>query len=227
MRSGAPPAPRTAGYQTLAGTGRGRGAPLVRLATLRLGSRKSTIRKPTPFGPGGSANRHAGGGDAGLGDCCCCCCCWAPAVAVAAITSAIAPRRSCWSRITSLLLSLADDPERRVRLPPAAGEVRDVLRPAAVRHRALGERAHHAERDGVVDFHVGRHASAQALDQPAVLQEVHPPVTGRRALHLVVLPQRVLELGVVPVQRLPLVLRAPPLDVHAVRVAGEDAARAL
>src|SRR2546430_10237360 len=63
--------------------------------------------------------------------------------------------------------------------------------------------------------HVGGQPFAQTLDEPIVLEVVHPAVPGAPALLFHLLPQRMIELRDVCLRWLPVVRLAPPLDVRS------------
>src|SRR2546430_17162818 len=84
-----------------------------------------------------------------------------------------------------------------------------------------------APRRGVVDVLVGRLASAQAFDQPPILEEIHAAVAARGVLHALGPPERMLELREVPIERLPLILGTPAFDVNPVGPSLNDALGAL
>src|SRR5712692_254567 len=115
----------------------------------------------------------------------------------------------------------------RRRHPAAAGEVGHRHRPAALGHRLLAQPRDRAPGRRVVDVLVGGPPAAQALDEALVHQVVHAPVAALVVAYALRLPQRVLELLVVILERLPLLLLAPPLDVDAVGPALDEPARAL
>src|SRR5207247_4497283 len=106
-------------------------------------------------------------------------------------------------------------------------EVRDRHRPAALGHRLLAQSRDGAPGRRVVDVLVGGPPAAQAFNEALVHEVVHAPVAALVVAHALRVPERVLELLIILLERLPLVLLAASLDVDPVRPALDEPARAL
>src|SRR3954449_487113 len=131
------------------------------------------------------------------------------------------PRASTTARDVGLTrparLHMDDRQGRRV-LPAAAREVREIDRGRFLGHRLHAQMHDRAQRRSVVHVHVGRLSFAEAFDEPVVLDEVHPAVTGALRNRSNLFPERMLELLHERRRVLPLVLFAATLDVDTTRI---------
>ncbi len=92
---------------------------------------------------------------------------------------------------------------------------------------SFGKLADGAPRGRVVHVHVQRESFAKALDQPVVLDEVHAAMACALGGVVERFPQGVVELVAVFARLFPSMTGAASLDVDAIGIAAEQAARAL
>src|SRR5437773_5990078 len=101
-------------------------------------------------------------------------------------------------------------------LPPC--KVRKLYGRAALCDRLLRQRTGHTPRSRVVDVHVGSEPRAHALHETPGHDEIHSTMSAAARAFALFAPPRMLELGLVAVDRGPLIVFAAPLHIDARRV---------